>query len=210
MKYRKKEANNSKEKKSIGNIIENIIFSIILIPLCIVTINIALQVFTRPDDIPNIFGYKIFMILDDYMDDSVTFGDLVITKNIDANILENGNIIAFRNDENTVTIHKIIDIKEKTNEENIVTRTFTMNTLPGETLDTKYVKDEKVEGILIKVIPKLGAVIFFIQQPLAMIGIASIIAMCGTIWIFIAEQLDKKDEERLKQQKEKQEEKTTV
>ena len=210
MKYRKKEANNSKEKKSIGNIIENIIFLIILIPLCIVTINIAIQVFIKPDDIPNIFGYKIFMILDDYMDDSVTFGDLVITKNINVNTLENGNIIAFRNDENTVTIHKIIDIEEKTNEENIITRTFTMNTLPGETLDTKYVKDEKVEGILIKIIPKLGAIIFFIQQPLAMIGIASIIAMCGTIWIFIAEQLDKRDEERLKQQKEKQEEKTTV
>ena len=52
------------------------------------------------------------MIFDKYMDDSIEYGDLVVTKNIEANKLKTGNTIAFRNNMNTVTIHKIINIEE--------------------------------------------------------------------------------------------------
>lgn len=184
--------------KRIRNIIGDVIYYVILIPLIIITLMVVYQSIAYPDKIPNIFGYKLFMILDDKMDETVEYGDLVFTKNIDCNILKKGNIIAFRNGVNTVTIHEIIDIEEKTeidqetNEEKMK-KTFTMQTATNETLDTKYVEDEKVEGILVKRIAKIGTLIMFIQKPIHLLIIIAIILVIGAFVYFIAAKLDKRD-----------------
>ena len=144
--------------KMFINIIENFIYYLILIPLIIITLMIVYQQITEPDKIPDVFGWKMFIILDEYMDESVQYGDLVLTKNIEPEMLEKGEIMAFRNDTNTVTIHKILEINEEngidtnTKEERLI-RTFTMKSLENETNDTKFVKDSKVEGILRHTIP---------------------------------------------------------
>lgn len=184
--------------KRIRNIIGDVIYYVILIPLIIITLMVVYQSITYPDKIPNIFGYKLFMILDDKMDETVEYGDLVFTKNIDCNLLKKGNIIAFRNGVNTVTIHEIIDIEEKkeidqeTNEEKMK-KTFTIQTATNETLDTKYVEDEKVEGILVKRIAKIGIIIMFIQKPIHLLIIIAIILVIGAFVYFIAAKLDKRD-----------------
>lgn len=184
--------------KRIRNIIGDVIYYVILIPLIIITLMVVYQSIAYPDKIPNIFGYKLFMILDDKMDETVEYGDLVFTKNIDCNILKKGNIIAFRNGVNTVTIHEIINIEEKTeidqetNEEKMK-KTFTMQTATNETLDTKYVEDEKVEGILVKRIAKIGTIIMFIQKPIHLLIIIAIILVIGAFVYFIAAKLDKRD-----------------
>ena len=184
--------------KRIKNIIGDVIYYAILLPLIIITLMVVYQSIAYPDKIPNIFGYKLFMILDDKMDETVEYGDLVFTKNIDCNILKKGNIIAFRNGVNTVTIHEIINIEEKieidqeTNEEKMK-KTFTMQTATNETLDTKYVEDEKVEGIVVKKIAKIGTIIMFIQKPIHLLIIIAIILVIGAFVYFIAAKLDKRD-----------------
>lgn len=192
--------------KRIRNIIGDVIYYVILIPLIIITLMVVYQSIAYPDKIPNIFGYKLFMILDDKMDETVEYGDLVFTKNIDYNILKKGNIIAFRNGVNTVTIHEIIDIEEKTeinqetNEEKMK-KTFTMQTATNETLDTKYVEDEKVEGILVKRIAKIGTIIMFIQKPIHLLIIIAIILVIGAFVYFIAAKLDKRDMLKMEEMK---------
>ena len=144
--------------KQVLSIIGNLIYYSILIPLVIIALMIIYQQITDKDKIPNVFGWKMFIILDEYMDDSVDFGDLVFTKNIDPKELKQGEVIAFRNGTNTVTLHKILDFNDKkgfdpkTKEERII-RTFKMNALENETEDTKNVIDTKVEGILKHKIP---------------------------------------------------------
>ena len=68
-----------------------------------------------------------------------------------------------------------------------------MNTLDTETNDTRYVKEKSVEGLMIFRIPKIGAVLYFIQQPHITMGIMIIILICGLIWIYIAGKLDEKE-----------------
>ena len=139
--------------KKIWEIIGNIIYYLILIPLVFITLMIVYQQITEPDKIPDIFGWKLFIILDKYMDESVQYGDLVFTKNIDYNELKLGDVIAFRNATNTVTIHRIKEIKEEygkdfdTKEDRNI-KYFIMHAIENETNDTKVVKDTKVEGIL--------------------------------------------------------------
>ena len=137
----------------ILNLTENIVYYLILIPLVVVTLSIVYQQIVTPEKIPHIFGWKMFIILDQYMDESLEYGDLVFTKNINSDSLTNGNIVAFRNSNDMVVIHKIIDIKlqneidSETKEQRNI-KTFTMQTAINETSDTKYVKDSKIEGIL--------------------------------------------------------------
>jgi len=49
----------------------------VLVPLTLIALSIVFQLFVYPGKIPNIFGYKVFMVFDEYMDETVKFGDLV-------------------------------------------------------------------------------------------------------------------------------------
>ena len=69
------------------SIFENIIFYSTIIPLIFFTVLILVQRIIFPEEIPNIFGYKLFMILDEKMEESLSSGDLVITKNISSDNL---------------------------------------------------------------------------------------------------------------------------
>lgn len=102
-----------KRKRTKNEIIEDVIFYVFIMPIVVITAAILLQTIIHPDKIPNIFGYKMFIVLDGNMEQSVSYGDLTFTKNIDTNILKANDIIAFRNAEEKVTIHKIADITEK-------------------------------------------------------------------------------------------------
>ena len=190
-----------RKKQKVLFIIEDIIFYTILIPLIVITATILFQVITEPDKIPDIFGYKMFMVLDGNMDTSIEYGDLVFTKNICAHKLKVNDVVAFRNNTNKVTIHRISN--KKIEEENI---TFTMITAQNEVGDTKYVKDEQVEGILIHRIPKIGLIILIIQEPAIMILIVSYILIIGFIVYYIAQELDKIDAEKLESMKEERQE----
>ena len=101
----RKSSEQHNQKKSIGEIIGDIIYLIIIIPLLIITLSLTYQSITEPDKVPDIFGYKLFMILDENMEETLEYGDLIITRNINTDELKIGNIVAFRNASNTVTIH---------------------------------------------------------------------------------------------------------
>ena len=192
-----------REKPKALLIIEDIIFYIIIIPLIVITGVILFQVITEPDKIPDVFGYKMFMVLDGNMDTSIEYGDLVFTQNICANKLKVNDVVAFRNNTNKVTIHRISNINKQ--EEDII---FTMITASNEVGDTKFVKDSQVEGIIIHRIPKIGLIILLLQEPAIMLLIVSYILIIGLIAYYIAQELDKIDAEKLESMKEeKQEEK---
>ena len=194
--------NEVKETSTIKKIVEDIIYICILMPLVFITCRVVFISITKPDVIPDVFGYKLFMIFDEYMDDSINNGDLVITHNINPKELKVNDVMAFRNGMNTVTIHKINEINEITefneeSNENEIVMVFKMNTSENETSDTAMVREDKVEGLVVYKIPKLGSIIYFIQQPLVMLGGAGIILCIGLISIYIAGKLDEKDKKRL-------------
>lgn len=194
-KYKEQILKDSKQpnrKKSIGEIIGDAIYLIIIIPLLIITLMVIYQSITKPDKIPDIFGYKLFMILDENMEETLEYGDLTFTRNISVDKLKIGDIVAFRNATNTVTIHRIKEISETEEHSKI----FIMEAKENEAEDTRNVKEEKIEGILTKRIPKIGLWIMVFQEPLVTIAVIMIIAIIGLIAYYIAGRLDKKDIEK--------------
>ena len=172
-------------------LLEDIVFYIIIIPLIIVSITIIWQRVVNPDIIPNIFGYKMFVVLDENMDQAIEYGDLVFTHNIAPKNLKRNSLIAFRNNTNKVTIHRIINI---TKEDFGIQ--FEMQNSKNEVGDTKYVKGEQVEGIVIYRIPKIGIILYKIQEPYIILILIGIVLIIGLIAYYIAGRLDKKDIEK--------------
>ena len=185
---------NSEEKNSKVNnkftIIDDILFLILITMISITAISIVWQRYFLPDKIPDILGYKFFMVLDGKMDRSISYGDLLITRNVDPNDLSKEDVVAFRNNTNRVTVHRVEDI---TSDED--GRVFVMQTASNEVGDTKYVHDSQVEGVIIYRIPKLGAILIKYQEPPIFLAILFVVAIIGGVVYYFAWKLDKKEME---------------
>lgn len=170
-------------------LIENTLFCIIIVPIIMIILILVWQRITQPEKIPDIFGYKMFIVLDGKMDESVSFGDLVFTKNISTDKLNTKNLIAFRNLNNTVTLHKILKINQDGE-----SRSFLMQTAKNEIKDTEFVDEKNIEGIVIKKIARIGIILYLIQDPLIILFLIIVVLIIGLIVYYIAQELDKREE----------------
>ena len=100
------------------------------------------QAKTKPDSVPSLLGYKPFIVLSGSMETEIYVGDLVIIKEVDASTLQINDIIAFRDSENLVTTHRIIDIVNTQNGLYFETKGDNNNTK-----DEELVKIDNVEGV---------------------------------------------------------------
>lgn len=169
-------------------LLEDIIFYVIIIPLILISITIIWQRLTEPDKIPDILGYKMFVVLDGDMDQAIEYGDLIFTHNIAPENLEKSNLIAFRNNTNKVTIHRIIKITEDD-----IGRQFEMQNSVNEVGDTKCVKENQVEGLIIHRISNIGIILYKIQEPYIILILIGIVLLIGIVAYYIAGRLDKRD-----------------
>ena len=75
--------------------IKHIIFSIILIVsficICFLLVNKVL----KPNQVPNLFGYKSFIIVSGSMEPYLKVGDLIVVKDIDIDKISKGDILSF-------------------------------------------------------------------------------------------------------------------
>ena len=165
------------EKKWYQNV-SNWIFGIIVIILLgilAINIHITLQAKNNEDVVPNVFGYKPFIVLSGSMEKEIHKGDLIITKMIEPESLKISDVIAFRDNENTVTTHRIIDIVEKNNNTYFVTKGDNNNSQ-----DQNLVEYKDVEGIYVTRIPMVGTVLSELAKPAN-----AIIIVLGISIIFI-------------------------
>lgn len=179
-----------RKKITLWFIIKKVIYFGIFIPLVLITTNIGYQLLVYPDKVPNIFGYKFFMMLNEQNDGCTEYGDLVLTKIIDAAEYEIGDIVAFRNGMNTITVHMIEEINTSIADN---TKVFTMKTVENETDETKFIREMHIEGKMIHRFSKLGIVVLIAQDPLVLLLALIIVAIGGLIAYYIAQQLDERD-----------------
>lgn len=178
---------------TIWFIIKKIIYFGIFIPLILITTNIGYQLLVYPDKVPNIFGYKFFMMLNEQGDGCTEYGDLIFTKIVDDDEYKVGDIAAFRNDMNTITVHQIEEINTSIADN---TKVFTMKTVENETDETKFVREIHMEGKMVRRFSNLGIAVMIAQDPLVLLLALIIIAIVGLIAYYIAQQLDERDLKR--------------
>lgn len=179
-----------------------IVALLVLIPILITNISIMFQANNEKDKVPNIFGYKPFIVLSGSMETEIKVGDLIITKMTDPKTLEKDDVIAFRDHENTVTTHRIIDIIDKDGKKYFVTKGDN-----NDSQDENLVEYGDVEGIYITRIPGVGNIFDELAKPTTII-----ILFLGITVIFVLlfqisnKKLKKQQEEEILEYKNKQKE----
>lgn len=167
-----------KKGNTVSKIIKGVIIGILSVVL-IVNIYVIIQAKSKPNSVPSIFGYKPFIVMSGSMETEIYAGDLVFVKSVDPETLKVNDIIAFKDEENFVTTHRIINI---------------VNTDRGKCYETKgdnnndkdenVVCKENIEGLYHSRIARVGDIILFIQQPLGfIIMMLTVLIVCIFIYL---------------------------
>ena len=122
----------------------------------------------------------------------IEIGDLVFVKEVDTNTLEVNDIIAFKDSENLVTTHRIVNIINENGEKSFETKGDSNNVK-----DEKLVYGKDVEGKYVFKIGKLGKYILFLQEPLGFSLMMIFILLIGAIMFMMENQKIKKEEKTI-------------
>lgn len=191
--------------KSISNWII-IIACVLLIPILVINLYIMIQSKTNPNDIPGVVGYKPFIVLSGSMESKIHKGDLIFVKEIDPSTLKVNDVIAYRDGEDTVTTHRIIDIVENNDVTYFITKGDN-----NATQDLNLVAYEDVEGIYTGRFPGLGSMMNSLSKPTTIIVLVLVITVAFGIGFTISnkkikdqERLEFLEYKRMKEQQEKE------
>ena len=195
-----------KEKKwyqSVSNWLV-IVACAVLVPILIMNLVIMYKANTNKDEVPSVFGYKPFIVLSGSMETKIHRGDLIITKIIDPDTLKVEDIIAFRDAEETITTHRIIEIVERDGETYFITKGDNNNSQ-----DQNLVDLADVEGIYVGRIPGIGSMMSSLAEPTTIVIVVLGVTVIFAIGYMISNKKIK-DQERLefleyKRMKEEQE-----
>ena len=141
-------------------IIFKIFLYIILIFLIIYNGILTLQKILSPQDTPDFWGYKSFIISSGSMENTLSVGDIIFVKE-EYNVKQN-DVISYREEGHVVT-HRAIEIFNENGKIYFKTQ-GDANNAP----DNKLVSIENLEGIYKFKIPKIGLAIMFFQTKLGM------------------------------------------
>lgn len=178
-----------------------IIICCVLSILLIFNISIIIQAKINKDKVPNIFGYKPFMVLSGSMESQIHKGDLIIVKTINPELLKENDIIAFRDQQNTVTTHRIIDIVSKDGVTYFVTKGDN-----NDSQDQNLVEFTDVEGIYTFRIGGIGNVLASLSKPTTIIIILLLITVAFGLGFYASTKKQREEEmkEFLEYKKQKQ------
>ncbi len=180
-----------------------IVACVILIPILLINLWIIYQAKTNEKEIPSVFGYKPFIVLSGSMETKIHKGDLIIAKIVEPASLEVNDIIAFRDQEDTVTTHRIIDVITNDGETYFITKGDANNTQ-----DQNLVAFDDVEGIYVFRIPGIGSIMNSLSEPTTIIIVLMGITLICVIGFGIStkkqRELEKKEYLEYKKMKEEQ------
>lgn len=126
-------------------ILKKIVATIIIIILTIIIFisgTIIISSYINPNEVPSFLGWKPFIVLSGSMESEIMTGDIAVVKEIDVKDLKEGDIIAFKTDDNIVITHRIVDIVEENGEVRYITKGDNNNTE-----DSGYVVSSQIEGM---------------------------------------------------------------
>ncbi len=106
----------TKEKTSTAHKILSVIgvvLCIILVPILIINITLIIKSTTNKDEVPSVGGYLPLIVLTDSMYPEIKSGDLIICHTIDAESVQEKDVIAFfdpAGNGSSVVTHRVIEI----------------------------------------------------------------------------------------------------
>lgn len=112
---------------------------------------------------PRVFGMHVFTVLSGSMEPVYPVGSMIYVKSVDPFQLNEGDVISFLLDEDTVATHRIVGIVADDEDESVIR--FRTKGDANDAEDGSLVHCRNVVGTPIFTIPKLGYFADYIQHP---------------------------------------------
>jgi len=142
-----------------------------------------------------IFGLQVFTVVSGSMEPAYPVGSLIYVKEADVSRLENGDVITFMLNENTVATHRIVEVVPDETDATVIR--FRTKGDANEAEDGSLVHYKNVIGTPVFKIPYMGYVANYIQNPpgmyVAIAGAAFLLML-----VFILDLLGSEDEKEKK------------
>lgn len=170
-----------------------IILCVVLAFLLVCNVIIIIKGSADTQKPPSVFGVTPMIVLSQSMSgdapDHIEIDDLIFIDNSHPDTMEVGDVVSFMEGKIVVT-HRIMDIKTNADgSREFVTGGDNNRDENGEVvLDTETVKESNVIGKYMFRIPKVGALIYFMQKPLGMIAFIGIPLFAFIIYDIIRRQ----------------------
>ena len=97
------------------------------------------------------FQYKLLVISTPSMTGSLNVGDAIIYEEYDGEVIEEGNVVVFSKDEQTMVVHRVVDIQRVNGQVYYTTKGDA-----NETTDAGYVTVDEIRGIVRCKVPHIG------------------------------------------------------
>ena len=147
----KKVAPNQPDTQPVGGMhktlnIIGIILCVILVPILIINCTLIVKSWINKDEVPSIGGVMPLIVLTDSMFPDIKSGDIIITKQADAEDIKVGDDISFfdpAGNGSSIVTHRVIEIIEKDGQLSFRTKGINNNTedrvtVPADKLVGKY------------------------------------------------------------------------
>jgi len=155
----------------VGTII-GIALIVVLLPIMLVNMTLIIKSYTRPTEVPSVFGITPLIVESGSMEDVILVDDLILTKKVDPDTLTVGDIIAFRpmTEDSTIDVnkkvvtHEIVEMLEEDGRVKFVTQGKANNAA-----DADPVEKVQVVGLYFQRFAGVGKLAMFLQKPLGMV-----------------------------------------
>ncbi len=154
-----------KEKQRIHIIVKVIstILYMILIPIIIFNFTLIIKSFIDPNEIPDFFGYKSFVIVSGSMEPTIMTGDAILVKEVSEDEIKTNDIISF-SQEGTIVTHRITEMIEENGVKKYKTKGDNNNSE-----DKEKITYEKIEGKYQFKIRKFGVMVEILKNKITLI-----------------------------------------
>ena len=152
--------------KKIGKIFKIILYVIIILILFINFLLIGQWIF-KPNEVPSIFGYKTYIVINDSNQTDMQFGELAFVKKVSN--LKKDDVVIVKKEASRATSYTV-------NENN-----NGMLKLENDSKDYVYLSENSIEGKVVLKIGVLGEIFLMIQNPIVIIFlmcISILLAIC--------------------------------
>ena len=180
----------SRDRKSSVRSVMGGILCVIFIPVIFINLTLIISTYTKPGEMPGVFGIKPVIVLSGSMEPVIQTGDMIFLHSTDPARLQTGDVICYLDSGQAIT-HRIVAVREG---EDGQVRYITQGD-GNNTADRKAVRADQVQGIWRGgKITGLGNGIMFMQSTTGMI-LFMICPLCLFIlWdIWRRRELDRKE-----------------
>ena len=173
-------------KLNIGKIF-SILLLIILLPILFFNITIMFKTFIVKEEVPSVFGYMPMIVASGSMEDTIMVGDLIIDKKYDGKILNESDIVTFKDSNSSIVTHRIVRVEKVSNEVRYYTKGDNNNTL-----DDDYIISSDIIGVYLMHFSKVGLFLGFIQTPIGALCLVILVFALGAMICLLNKDKDNK------------------